>query len=315
MSSSAPRQDRAATLPPRIAYAVFAAIVLIWGLNWPVMKIATTMIPPLWFTFLRFAIGAVCLFAVVIGSGRFAWPGRRDLPVMITMPVFQMALYIGLINIGLLYVPAGRSAILAYTTPIWVLPAAAVLLKEPLAGFKLLAFLVGLAGILVLVNPAAIDWSDGKALFGNAVLLLSAASWAVGILHARLHRWHLSPLQLAPFQMLATLPLLGIAAWLYHGPLRIHWSAELIYVLLYNGPLATAFTFWAILTVQRALPASTTALSFLVVPVWGLAASIWWLGETLPLSLMIGGMLILGAVALVVLADRRRQRHQRPANG
>ncbi len=299
------------TLPANLAYLAFIGIVFIWGLNWPIMKIATTMIAPLWFVFLRFALGAACLLAVVIASGRFTWPDRRDLPIMITMPVFQMGLYLSLINIGLLYVPAGRAAILAYTTPIWVMPLARLWLKEQLGRLKIAACVIGLIGIVILVNPGSIDWGNGGALFGNAALLLAAASWAISILHSRAHRWHLSPLQLAPLQMLLVLPVIGLAAWWQAGPLQVAWSPRFILILLYNGPLATAFTFWAILSVQRALPASTTALSFLAVPVWGLVASIWWLGEDLPLSLILGGLLILGSVALVWLADRRSRARRR----
>jgi drug/metabolite transporter (DMT)-like permease len=295
-------------LPPHLAYLVFIGIVFIWGLNWPIMKIATSMIAPLWFVFLRFSLGAVCLLAVVIASGRFAWPDRRDLPIMITLPIFQMGLYISLINVGLLYVPAGRAAILAYTTPIWVMPLARLLLKEHLGRLKITACLIGLLGIVILINPGSIDWSNGRVLSGNAALLLAAASWAIAILHSRAHRWHLTPLQLAPLQMLLVVPVIGCIAWIQAGPLVVTWSPAFILILLFNGVLATAFTFWAILSVQRALPASTTALSFLAVPVWGLVASTWWLGEDLPLSLILGGLLILGGVALVWLADRQARR-------
>jgi drug/metabolite transporter (DMT)-like permease len=301
-------EAQAASLPPQLAYLVFIGIVFIWGLNWPIMKIATGMIAPLWFVFLRFTLGAACLLVVVIGSGRFAWPDRRDLPIMITMPIFQMGLYLSLINVGLLYVPAGRAAILAYTTPIWVMPLARLLLKEHLGRLKIIACLIGLLGIVILVNPASIDWGNSRVLFGNAALLLAAASWAIAILHSRSHRWHLTPLQLAPLQMLLVIPVIGGIAWLQNGPLTVTWSPRFVLILLFNGPLATAFTFWAILSVQRALPASTTALSFLAVPVWGLVASTWWLGEDLPISLLIGGILILGSVALVWLADRRGRR-------
>ena len=295
-------------MPPRLAYLLFIGIVLIWGGNWPIMKIATSLIPPLWFVFLRFSMAAFCLLVVVIGTGRFAWPDRRDLPIMITIPIFQMGLYLSLISIGLQYVPAGRAAILAYTTPIWVMPVAAWRLQERLGGLKIAALLIGLGGICVLVNPLTVDWHNGRVLFGNLVLLLAAASWAIAILHARAHPWHLTPLQLAPLQMLVLLPFLAISAWMTNGPLAVDWSPTLLLILLFNGPLATAFTFWAILSVQRALPASTTALSFLLVPVWGLTAATWWLGEDLPPSLLAGGALILGSVVLVWIADRRQRR-------
>lgn len=69
--------------------------------------------------------------------------------------------------------------------------------------------------------------------------------------------------------------------------LREHgeWPWRLIAMLLYNGSLATAFAFWAAVSIQRALPSTTVSLSYLAVPAWGLAASTLWLGEALPASL------------------------------
>lgn len=86
-------------------------------------------------------------------------------------------------------------------------------------------------------------------------------------------------------------------------PLR--WSSELGWVLLYNGPLATAFCFWAMLTINRALPAITTSLGSLGVPAFGLLASTLALGEPVTVTNVLGFLLIAGGVVGVILADRR----------
>jgi drug/metabolite transporter (DMT)-like permease len=289
------------------AYAVLAALVLIWGLNWPIMKLVVQAMPPLWFVVTRLTVGAICLFAFLIATGRLARPTRADWPVICSVSIFQMWLFMALTTIGVQFIPAGRSAIIAYTSPLWVLPAAVWLFGERLTRWKLLGMVLGFAGLVVLLNPASIDWSDGDVLLGNFLLLIGAGMWAIAILHTRRHRWHLSPLQLAPFQMALLIVPACFLAWAIEGPFRADWSWQLIAMLVYNGPLATAFAFWASVSIQRALPSTTVSLSYLAVPAWGLIASTLWLGEALPASLILGGVLILLGVAAIAIADTRRR--------
>jgi drug/metabolite transporter (DMT)-like permease len=289
------------------AYAVLAALVLIWGLNWPIMKLVVQAMPPLWFVVTRLTVGAICLFAFLIATGRLARPTRADWPVICSVSIFQMWLFMALTTIGVQFIPAGRSAIIAYTSPLWVLPAAVWLFGERLTRWKLLGMVLGFAGLVVLLNPASIDWSDGNVLLGNFLLLIGAGMWAIAILHTRRHRWHLSPLQLAPFQMALLIVPACFLAWAIEGPFRADWSWQLIAMLVYNGPLATAFAFWASVSIQRALPSTTVSLSYLAVPAWGLIASTLWLGEALPASLILGGVLILLGVAAIAIADTRRR--------
>src|SRR3546814_13901650 len=87
------------------------------------------------------------------------------------------------------------------------------------------------------------------------MLLAAALAWSVAILHIRAHKWDSSPLQLAPWQMLLAVPPLAILSWLTEDWGSIRWDGATALVLAYNGPLATAFCFWAVVSVTRALPA------------------------------------------------------------
>ena len=286
---------------------MFGVLVLIWGLNWPIMKIVVQLMPPIWFVVARLALGAVCLFALLLATGRVAKPTRTDWPIIWSVSFFQMYAFMALTTIGLQFIPAGRSAILAYTSPLWVLPAAILFFGERLTRWRLAGMIAGLVGLVVLLNPASIDWSDGQQLLGNGLLLIGAVMWAIAILHTRRHTWHLSPLQLAPIQMALLIVPMSFLAWIIDGPFHAEWTWQLIWMLVYNGPLATAFAFWASVSLQRALPSSTISLSYLAVPAWGLIASTWWLGEALPPSLILGGVLIFLGVAAIAVGDARRR--------
>ena len=290
----------------RRAYLLLAGVILLWGVNWPVMKVGLQYMPPLWFAAARVLLGGACLFALVAARGRLRIPERRDLPILISVGVLQIALFLGIIHFSLQYVDAGRSAILAYTTPLWITPMAVVLLNEPMTTRRLAGLGLGLGGIGVLFNPATFDYSQTPALIGNGLLLLAALGWAVGIVHVRLHRWVMTSLELMPWQMLiGGILLTALAAWVEGGP-PVRWSGTLAAILAYNGLAASAFCYWAFVTVSRSLPATSTAMGALGVPVAGVLISALFLAEPLSATIIVGLGLITAGVALVVVGDVRK---------
>ncbi|UQA60314.1 DMT family transporter [Polyangium aurulentum] len=303
-------------LAPRTAYLLLGMVTLIWSANWPIMKWGLGFITPLWFAVARFALGALCLFGFLLATRRLRLPPRGDLAVLFTVGALQMGIFVMLTNVALSRLPAGRSAILAYTTPLWVLPGAVMFLNEKIRPLAIAGFFLGLAGVAALFNPASLDTSRPGVVSGHLMLVVGAACWAVAIVHVRGHRWRTGPLELAPFQMLIAIAVMTPFALALEGPPRFSWGPELFAVLGYNGPLATAFCFSATLAATRSLPAITTSLSFLAVPVLGAVMSTLALGETLGLDLVIGFALILGGVGLVTLSDvRERARVARASQG
>jgi drug/metabolite transporter (DMT)-like permease len=291
---------------PLVAAILLGLVILLWGVNWPVMKRVVGQMPPMLFVASRLALGTATLIPVAWMAGQLRLPDRRDLPVLLSVGVLQMTGFMTLVTLALQHVPAGRAGILAYTTPLWVVPLALIFLKEKLSPLKVGGLLLGLAGVAVLFNPGAFDWSDPAVLTGNGMLMAGAALWAVNIVQVRGHRWAGTPLSLAAWQMgMATL-LTGTYALLTEDVGRIQWSGELVTLLVYNGPLATAFCFWAMVTVNRALPAITLSLSTLAVPVVGLAASALWLGEAMTITNIAGlGFIAAGLVAVAAAESQR----------
>lgn len=292
----------------RRAWGLMALVVLLWGVNWPVMKIGLGYISPLYFTVARMLLGSLVLAIVAITRGALHWPRRGDWPLVFGVGLLQMAAFLSLVNVALQYVPAGRSAILAYTTSLWVVPLAAIVLHERMAPAKLAGFALGLGGVAVLFNPFGFNWHDPHILMGNGLLLLAALFWALLIVFVRGYHGVSSPLTLGVWQFLlaglATLPV----ALLFEDASQIQFGWPLGLVLLYNGPLATAFCYWGMITVTRALPAVTTSLATLAVPATGMLASAAVLGESLTGTNGLGLMLILAGLALVSLADRAMNR-------
>src|SRR5215470_14952553 len=308
MATTVDSPPRSAPLTHAQAYGLLALMVFVWGANWPTMKMGLHYITPLWFAVARFWMGSLCLFAVLAVQGRLAVPTRRDLPVPLSVGLTQMALFQPTVHLGLSHVPAGRAAVLVYTTPLWVVPGAMLFLGEKIGALKWVGVALGLLGVAVLFNPLGLDWTNRDVVIGSLLLMVAAMIWGIAVLHIRGHRWHLSPLQLTPWQLGLAALLVTPVALIVDGDKNPDWSPQLIYALVYNGPIATAFAFWAATSISRALPAVTSSLSFLGVPAMGILLSLLSLGEVPDLTLLGGFGLILAGVLLVNLADWRALR-------
>ncbi len=273
-------------------------VVLSWGFTWPVNKVVLQSVPPLWAVTLRSVIAAVALFALAAALGRLTPPPRRDLPVVFSIALLHMVGFTALASLGLQVVPAGRSVVLAYTTPLWVTPGAALFLGERLTPRRLIGVAGGIVGLAVLFNPLAFDWSRRDAVVGNACILAAAFLWAGSILHLRGHRWRSTAFALVPWEtLLATAVLLGLSLALEGVP-RITWTPELIGLLLYGGIPGTALPYWAIAMAAQRLPAAVTSLGLLGTPVFSIIVATLWLGEPLTASLVLAVALILGGIAI-----------------
>lgn len=282
----------------RLALLLFAIVVLGWGCTWVVIKLIVVQVPPIWATTIRSMIGCAGLLALLLMRGQFILPKRGDLPVIVVSCLFHSVAFAILISFGLKYVPAGRSIVLGYTTPLWVAPGAWLFLREKMPRMRLLGIGVGLLGLLILFNPLSFDWGNQSALIGNGLILLSALSWSVSILYVRAHRWISSPFQLMFWQaLLANCVLLALAVAIEGTP-SFTLPPALAAEFAYGGIVGSALAFWAMHEVNRRLPATTTSLCILATPVVGIISSTLLLGEKIDLALILATVLILGGIAI-----------------
>lgn len=291
-------------IPSSRIYTLVFCLIIAWGLSWPIVKIGLEYMPSSWYAAYRLLIGMVSLFLMVAMTGNLVIPDKRDLPIIFVMGIIQMAVFLLLVTTGLHYVEAGRSAMLVYTTPLWVIPLAILFFNEKLTIYKLLGFLLGMTGIMVLFSPWGMDWSDHAALFGNGLLLLAALTWAIGILCARNMTWHRAPLELVPWQMALSMIPVFLLAYFMHPLELIHWNAALIGSLLFAGIFGTAFGFWGSMVVSKELPSITVSLCYLAIPVAGIAFSALIIHERVTHVMIIAMLLILSGIAMVAWGSR-----------
>lgn len=278
--------------------ALLAFVILAWGLNWVVMKIVVQEVTPLWAVAMRTIIAVAVLLPALLVTGQFIIPSRRDMPIVLVISLFHVVAFAALMTAGLKYLSAGRSIVLGYTTPLWVLPGAMLFLKERISRRQLVGIALGMIGLLLLFDPSAFDWRNRDALLGNGFVLLAALCWSVSIVYTRGHRWRATPFQLVLWQMLLAAIVLSGLAFAFDGVPRLDLSRNALLSLAYNGAIGTALGFWAMTVVNKDIPAVSASLGVLGTPVVGLVLSAVILGEPFDPKLALSAAMIIGGIAL-----------------
>jgi drug/metabolite transporter (DMT)-like permease len=291
-------QQNTSSLRSHEAILLLGAVAVGWGTAWPVIKAILQDVPPLWTLLLRSVVGTATLVTISIGRRSLTLPQRGDIAVVLNVSLLHMVAFAVLVSVALQFVPAGRSIVLGYTTPLWVSAGARIFLSEALTRARIAGIGLGLFGLAVLFNPFSFPWHDHAALTGNLLVLLGSFCWAASILHVRAHRWVSSPFELVPWQVLLATCTLAPLALLFEGVPRIEWSARLLALLVYGGTAGIALPYWAMQIVNKNLPAITTSLALLVVPVVGVACSALALGEPITAGLIVAMLLIICGIAV-----------------
>lgn len=280
--------------------------VLLLGTSWPVTRFALLQgAGPFWFALGRAGLSAVAATLVLGLLGRLRWPGRVDMPALLTLGLLQLAGFFALAHSAVVDVPAGRTAILSNATLIWTVPLSLVLLHEAIPARRWIAAGLGLLGVIVLSGPWAIDWSAPNLLRGHLFLLAAAGCWATTM--AAVRRWppRLTMLELLPWAFsLATVALLPFA--LTHG--SGSWTPSALAAMLGIGLVAAPIGTWCTMQATMELPIVIASIGFLTAPALGLVLSMVWLNEPISRDVVAGAVLILGGAAVATVPMRLRRR-------
>jgi drug/metabolite transporter (DMT)-like permease len=298
---TAPVEKRPSRL---VIYLLLATVVLVLGLNWPIMATGIKSISPIWMGVFRIAGAAVVVITIGVVRGKLAVPPLADLPMVLSLAVFRLAAVFVLVFTALQMVPPGRSSVVVWTTSLWTVPIAAIFLGERMSGRRWVGLALGIAGVLVLFEPWGFDWTEQGVALGHGLLILAAITNAATAVHIRAHHWTITPLEAIPWQLVGAGLILVVLGLVVEGPPVIDWTPQLVWVVLYQGVLATGIAFWAQIVILRNLSAVSTNLTLMAVPVIGVVSSALLLGEEITTSLAVGLILVVIGVAVNLLSDR-----------
>ncbi len=295
------------TAVPASSLLLVAILTLVWGCNWPVLKLGVTELAPLTFRASTLAFAALGLLAASKLSGDSIRIPRKLWTRVVVLALVNITSWNVLIVFGVQQMPAGRTAILAYTLPIWGVLLSLWLLHEPLSGRKLVGLLFGMGGMAVLLGEEIIGVR--RAPVGALLIIGAAMSWGLGTVLLR--RWAppLPPNTLTGWMMLLAWIPIALAAPFFdpHAASSLAtMSGTAWFAVLYNIFLAGTVAHWAWFRMARTLPVAVSSLSSLPVPVVGVLSGMLFLGERPGASEFLALALVLASLAAVMFPERRR---------
>lgn len=287
----------AAALPLRHLLLALA-VVAVWGTNFVVIKWTLITLPPLLLGALRFAL-AFAPAALFVRRPAVAWR---------TLAAY--GLLIGAGQFGLLFIAMraditpGLASLVIQTQVFFTIGLAMALAGERVRGFQVVALALAAAGLVLIV--AHTDASTTP--LGLALVLLAALSWAAGNLVAK-RAGRVDMLGFMVWSSLFAVPPLALLALVLEGPQAIAlglaasgpgvWAAVLWQSI---GNTLFGYGTWAWLLARY--PAVMITPLALLVPVFGIGASAWWLAEALPAWKLGAAALVLAGLSLNLLWPR-----------
>ena len=287
-------------------FGQLAASVILLSSAWPLTKIALSLgSTPLWFAEGRSLLSGATIAIILAVRGRLSLPGRNDLTALLALGIGQLGLYFAFAHEAVAWVAAGRTAILANTTTIWVVPLSLIFLRERIPPRRWFAAGFGLAGVFVLMSPWSIDWSSHTVLIGHGFLLAASLSWSVAIIVMRAAPPRSTMFALMPWCFAISAMLLApLLLWHEpHGGIATEPAAWAAFV--YIGLIASPFGTWCVIEATAALPAVVSSIGFLTTPAISLLLANLLLGEPITADLLAGSALIICGVGIAAWPARR----------
>jgi drug/metabolite transporter (DMT)-like permease len=278
----------------KTAILALIVLVLIWGYNWVVVKVALRYSSSSDFAALRILVGLMGLLVVFISSRKPLLPRKEVFGIFLT-GVLQTGGFYVFSTWALVSGGVAKTVVLNYAMPFWVLLLAWFALGERLQKTQWMGVAIALAGLFFILMPFRFT----KGLFSEVLALLSGFSWAAGIVVAKRlqQRTELDLLSLTTWQMLfGSIPLF-LCAFLIPSP-PIRWSGPFFATLAYSGIFGGAIAWLLWFYALSRLPAGVASLGTLATPVVGVLTAWIQLGETPTFLEAVGMVLIIGALIL-----------------
>lgn len=289
---------------PRRELTLFIAVVLLWGVNWPMMKMALAELD--FWVFRTWCIGAgiVWFLAYHLKTNTpFSIP-RAHWPRLAVCALCNVAGWNLLSASGLSMLPSGRAGILAYTMPLWVVLLSRFLLNDALSKTRIAAIAIGMLGIaLLLVEEVN---ALRAAPIGALLMIASGFVWAFGIILTKGFPREIPTTTITFWSFIVGgWPILLGAALAPHAA-WLPVSASAWAGLVFNVIVVFGFCWFAWNELVRNLPAQVTGISSLAVPVVGFVSGMLLLGER-PRTFDYVALLALCAAVLLVLRPASRK--------
>jgi drug/metabolite transporter (DMT)-like permease len=286
----------------RLDGLVWLTLCGIWGSTWLAIKLGLRDLPPITFAGIRFALAGTVLFAIIWLSRARLPRSSRDWILLGYTGLLSITVNYALVFWGEQYISSGLAALLSATVPLFGLPLAhRYLQSEPLTLWKAVGVVSGVLGVAV-VFSGELGIGGPIALWASVGIIIAALATAHAGVLVKAGATHIEPSVLAGVQMVGgCVPLLIVGIAMEGSPLDFDWTplalACLAYLTIVGSVIAFLMYYWLI----RHTEVTGVLMIPLVTPLVAVLFGVLFAGETIGWHTAVGGVAIIGGVALTVL--------------
>lgn len=290
-------------------WMLLVVLSVLWGATFFFIAIAHPEVPPFTLVLARVGIAALMLVPLVFILGLRLPSSAADWLPFIVQAVINNVIPFTLMVYGQQRIASSLAAVLNATTPLFTLIVARLFAGEALTASKVIGVLLGVAGVGVLMGPAAVT-ANTSSVIGMLCILGGTLSYAFSALWMRRLR-HIPPLVSSAAQVTcSTVLLLPIAAlfdrfWLLPVP-----SGPAMLAVLSLAVFSTALAYIVFFRISASAGPSNVMLVTLLIPVTATLLGVLLLGEALTLHQVAGALIIASGLAVIdgrLLARFRRE--------
>ncbi|OKP68745.1 hypothetical protein A3842_26490 [Paenibacillus sp. P3E] len=286
----------------RKTIALLIFLVIVWGINWPLSKIALHYAPPLLFAGIRTVIaGIILIFAALPKWKKLDF--KRLWPVYLISAFLSIVFYYGFQTIGLQYVPSGLFSAIVFLQPVLLGIFAWIWLGESMYGLKLAGLLLGFLGVASL----SIGGFNGSiSVQGIVLALASALSWAFATVYTKRNAARVDMLWMTAMQIMIGGIILLAAGSVTESWADITWNAAFILNTLFISVFVIALGWMVYFNLIKDGEAGRVGSFTFLIPLISIGSSVVLLHEQITLNLVIGLLLIVSSIVLVNVRISRR---------
>lgn len=290
--------DPAAT-PSRGQVALVLLLGVIWGMNWPAVRIGLSEIGPWTLRAISLCLASAVLIGLSLARGRSLRVKRSHWWRVAVPGVLAIATPNVLNAYAQLFGPTGRIAIVCFSMPIWATLFARIFLGEALDRRRFAGLLLGTAGLAALGYPLL----AGDAASVSVLMAFgSALSWAAGTVLIKRFPIEAPPIATATWQLAIGAAIIVTGMIVVEGvALSLPLSTPVLIAVFYQALLGQAMGSWIWFDMLGKIPAGTAALGIMTVPALGMLGAVILLGEQPTLMDCVGLVLVTAASAAVLV--------------
>ena len=264
-------------------------LAALWGGSFLFMRVASPEFGPIALIELRVVVAAIFLSGVLALQGNMMLLREHALHIGV-VGVINSAIPFCLLAYTTLSLTAGFASILNATTPMWGAVVAWIWLQDRPNSLRLLGFLIGFTGVIVLTwNKLA--FNDKSSALAIAAGLTATLSYGIAASYTKRYLTGVNTLVVATgSQVAAAVVLAPLALWAWPKQ-DVSWMSWICVLIMGIASTGIAYILFFRL-IANIGPARAITVTFLV-PVFAIFWGAIWLNESLTVSMIVGGAIVL----------------------